>query len=102
MKKSHSSPRRGLDRRTVLKGAAAAAAVGTGITGFPAYLKAANTPIKIGVPTILSGRVAILGESSVAAIKNEVRKINEAGGIEGRTLEPVFRDSAASRTKRRA
>ncbi|MFX4221717.1 MAG: twin-arginine translocation signal domain-containing protein [Thalassobaculum sp.] len=62
MKKTYTSPRRGIDRRTVLKGAAAAAAVGTGVTGFPAYLKAANTPIKIGMPTILSGRVAILGE----------------------------------------
>lgn len=95
MKKTYTSPRRGIDRRTVLKGAAAAAAVGTGITGFPAYLKAANTPIKIGMPTILSGRVAILGESSVAAASNEIRKINEAGGIEGRTLELVTRDSRA-------
>lgn len=47
------------------------------------------------MPTILSGRVAILGESSVAAASNEIRKINQAGGIDGRMLELVTRDSRA-------
>lgn len=93
MKKSETRPRRGIDRRTVLKGAVGAAALGTGISGFPAYLKAAGKPIKIGVPTIMSGRVAILGESAVAGAMMTVNRVNKAGGIEGRMLELVVRDS---------
>ncbi len=93
MKKTENLPRRGIDRRTVLKGAVGVAALGTAVTGFPAYLKAAGKPIKIGVPTIMSGRVAILGESAVAGAMCTVRRVNAAGGIEGRMLELVVRDS---------
>src|SRR3546814_18138399 len=77
MKKSETRPRRGIDRRTMLKGAVGVAAVGTGITGFPAYLKAAGKPIKIGMPTIMSGRVAILGESALAGAKISLNRINK-------------------------
>ncbi|MDX5360229.1 MAG: ABC transporter substrate-binding protein [Alphaproteobacteria bacterium] len=93
MKKTDTRQPAGFDRRTVLKGAAATAAVATGITGFPAYLKAANAPIKVAVPTILSGRVAILGQSSVAGLQLAAKEINDAGGIEGRKIEVVTRDS---------
>src|SRR3546814_487303 len=93
MKKSETRPRRGIDRRTMLKGAVGVAAVGTGITGFPAYLKAAGKPIKIGMPTIMSGRVAILGESALAGAKISLNRINKAGGIDGRMLELVVRDA---------
>lgn len=96
--KKIAKPRRGsLDRRGVLKAAAATAAVAAGtsagITGFPAYLKAANTPIRVAVPTIMSGRVAILGRSSIAGMMIPVREINEQGGIDGRMIEVVSRDS---------
>lgn len=88
---------RSLDRRSVLKAAAATAAVAAGtsagITGFPSYLKAANTPIRIAVPTIMSGRVAILGRSSIAGMMIPVQEINEQGGIDGRMIEVVSRDS---------
>lgn len=93
MKKTSTGLRQGIDRRTVLKGAVGAAALGTAVTGFPAYLKAAGKPIKIGMPTIMSGRVAILGESSVDAAMVTVRRVNAAGGIDGRMLELVVRDS---------
>lgn len=93
MSTSDTRKRRTVSRRSVLKGAAGLAALGTGIAGFPAYLKAANKPIKIGVPTILSGRVAILGESTVAGAMCTVRRVNAAGGIDGRMLELVVRDS---------
>lgn len=93
MKKSDTRPRRGIDRRTILKGAVGAAALGTGISGFPAYLKAAGKPIKIGMPTIMSGRVAILGESALAGATMTVNRVNKAGGIDGRMLELVVRDS---------
>lgn len=47
-------------RREVLSGAVAAVAVG----GFPFVARAQNKPIKIGMPTIQSGRAAMVGSSS--------------------------------------
>ncbi len=75
-------------RRTVL-----GAAAGAAITGFPHIAGAQAKVLKIGMPTILSGRVAILGTSSRAAVQLAVRQINEAGGVAGRTIELVDRDS---------
>ncbi|OAB55331.1 ABC transporter substrate-binding protein [Phormidium willei BDU 130791] len=77
----------------MLQGAAATAAVAGGLGGFPTYLKAAKTPIRVAVPTILSGRVAILGQSALAAIMIPVAEINAQGGIDGRMIEVVSRDS---------
>jgi branched-chain amino acid transport system substrate-binding protein len=45
------------------------------------------------MPTILSGRVAQLGNSSRNAVMLEVEKVNAAGGIAGRQIEMVIRDS---------
>lgn len=92
-KQTKSVSRPQINRRAMLKGAAGAAALATGVLGAPAVLRAAGTPIKIGVPTILSGRVAILGQSALAAIKIRVDDINAQGGVDGRMLEVVSRDS---------
>lgn len=80
---------RAVSRRQVLGGLAAGAA----ITGFPHIAGAQAKAIRVGMPTILSGRVAILGTSGRAAVQLAFRQINEAGGIGGRTLELVDRDS---------
>jgi branched-chain amino acid transport system substrate-binding protein len=61
--------------------------------GFPFVSRAQNKPIRIGVPTILSGRVAQLGISSRNAIQMEVDKFNAAGGLGGRKIEVITRDS---------
>jgi branched-chain amino acid transport system substrate-binding protein len=45
------------------------------------------------MPTIFSGRVAQLGTSSRNAVTIEVEKINAAGGLAGRQIEMVIRDS---------
>lgn len=78
-----------LKRRSLL-GASSAAA----ITGFP-YLgfTQPRQPIKVGMPTILSGRVAQLGISSRNAIQMEVDRFNSEGGLDGRPIEMVIRDS---------
>ena len=76
----------GLGRRGLLAGAAA-------ITGLPHIAGAQARVIRVGMPTILSGRVAILGTSSRAAVQLAVRQFNEAGGAGGRTIELVDRDS---------
>src|SRR3546814_7069918 len=62
--------------------------------GFPVILRAqTNQSIKIGVPTLLSGRVAQLGISSRNALQIEFDKFNESGGFNGRKVELVVRDS---------
>lgn len=78
-------------RRQVLKGASAFAAAG--VVGAPAIVKGQSGAIKIGVPTILSGRVAVLGQTSVGGLKVVFDKVNEQGGINGRKIELVVRDS---------
>jgi branched-chain amino acid transport system substrate-binding protein len=81
---------RRIGRRTVLGAAGAGLAMG----GFPAILRAqGGGAIKVGVPTILSGRVALLGTSSVGGLKSVFDKVNAAGGINGRKIELVVRDS---------
>jgi branched-chain amino acid transport system substrate-binding protein len=79
-----------LDRRTLLKGAAAST---VGLLAAPMVARSENKSIKIGMSTILSGRVAQLGTSSRNAVMMEVEKINAAGGLAGRQIEMVIRDS---------
>ncbi len=81
----------GLHRRGILGAAAAGAAAA--ITGFPHVAGAQAKVIRIGMPTILSGRVAILGMSSRAAVQLAVKQFNDAGGVGGRTIEVIDRDS---------
>jgi branched-chain amino acid transport system substrate-binding protein len=82
---------RAAGRRQILKGAGALATAG--MIGMPAIVKGQSGAIKIGVPTILSGRVAVLGQTSVGGLKVVFDKVNEAGGINGRKIEMVVRDS---------
>ena len=71
---------------------AGAIGAATGL-GFPFISRAQDKPIRIGMPTILSGRVAQLGISSRNAVTTEVEKFNAAGGMGGRMIEVVVRDS---------
>ena len=79
-----------LNRRTLLKGAAAST---VGILAAPMVAHSESKAIKVGMTTILSGRVAQLGTSSRNALMMEVEKINAAGGLAGRQIEMVIRDS---------
>jgi branched-chain amino acid transport system substrate-binding protein len=81
----------GMGRRRFLKGATAAAVAGA--VGFPTIIRAQSKVIRIGMPTILSGRVAMLGNSARNAVMIEVEKFNAAGGLGGRQIEMVIRDS---------
>ena len=80
-----------LSRRKMIQGVGAAAGLAT--IGLPAISFADDKPIKIGMPTILSGRVATLGISSRNAVLMEVEKFNAAGGFGGRKIEMIVRDS---------
>jgi len=80
------------DRRDFIKTAGAGAAA-VALTGAPAFISAQEKPIRIGVPSIFSGRVAILGESALDGVKMAAEEANAAGGIGGRLFEVVSRDS---------
>jgi len=81
----------GPSRRKIVQGSAALGALST--LGFPAISLAQNKPIKIGVPTINSGPIAVLGRSSANGLNLGVKKFNDAGGLGGRKIELVVRDS---------
>ena len=79
-------------RRKLLKSSLAGTAYAS--IGFPSILRAESN-IKIGIPTLLSGRVAQLGISATNGIKLHIDKFNEAGGFNGRKIELIIRDSRA-------
>lgn len=84
----------GLTRRNVIKSAGALA--GAAALASPFVARAQANTIRIGMPTILSGRVAILGTSSRAAAQLAEKRFNDAGGLDGRMIELVIRDSKAA------
>ena len=74
-------------------GRRAALAGGAAVLATPHIAGAQAKVLRIGMPTILSGRVAILGTSSRTSVDLAFKQINAAGGIGGRMLELVDRDS---------
>lgn len=82
-------------RRTVLKGAAAAAA----IIGAPAYLRAQPRPIKIGILQPVTGALALDGGYGRIGAELGLMDVNAAGGIKsmgGAKLEMVFGDARSN------
>lgn len=84
-----------LSRRRLLKGLAAFGAVGTiGSLARPAM--AQSGPIRLGLIAPLSGSQEIIGRYQMAGATIAVKQINQAGGLMGRQVELVTRDSKAS------
>src|SRR5246500_962662 len=75
-----------ITRRTILAG-------GASLLATPRVARAEGNTLKIGVQSILSGPIALLGTSSRNALMIEQDRINAAGGFLGRKIEFVFRDS---------
>ena len=78
-------------RRALLRGAFAVSA----LTAAPAYLTRATaaTPIKIGIPTVITGGYAVLGSQVVRTCKL-VKKLTDAkGGVLGRPVEFLYQDT---------
>ena len=73
---------------------AAVGGVGAGL-GFPAFLRGASaaTPIKIGLPTVLSGSNAQYGIQAKRACELFGKEINAKGGVLGRPLEFIYEDT---------
>src|SRR5258706_6353633 len=81
-----------VNRRTVLKGGAAAAALQL----VPPFIISARgeTPVRIGMVDPLTGVYAAVAQSEVMGAKLAVAQINAKGGILGRPIELLVEDSA--------
>jgi branched-chain amino acid transport system substrate-binding protein len=77
---------RQITRRTVLAAGAAGLAA-------PWVARAEANTLKIGMQSIMSGPIALLGTSSRNALMMEQDRINASGGFLGRKIEFVIRDS---------
>ena len=62
----------------------------------PGTARAQSGPIKVGVPLPLSGPAALYGEPALKGARMFVEEINAAGGVLGRKIELVVRDSKAT------
>ncbi|HEY4970468.1 MAG TPA: ABC transporter substrate-binding protein [Steroidobacteraceae bacterium] len=75
-----------ITRRTMLAGTACLLAA-------PWVARAEAKTLRIGMQSIFSGPIALLGTSSRNSLMIEQDRINAAGGFLGRQIEFVFRDS---------
>ncbi len=85
-------------RRGVLAGSAAAA-VGASAVGPPRPAIAANEPIRIGWLTTLTGAGSAPGIGFNRGVVFAADAINAAGGVKGRMVEVVTRDTQGDPTK---
>src|SRR5690625_769131 len=77
-------------RRSLLKAAGIGTAVG--ISGFPAILKAANEPIKIGILAPRGGVAGTIGETGLRGVQWATERINANGGIGGRPVKLIIEE----------
>ena len=83
-------------RRSLLKGAGAAAALGT--LGFPAIVRGQPEAIRIGHLTPRTGFLGPLGEYAVMGVNLAVGEINSSGGVMGRQIDLIAEDSVNPQT----
>src|ERR1700710_711577 len=86
-----------VSRRQVLAGSAAGAAALA--SGFPAPAIADSDPIKIGFLPALTGPSSSTGIAMNRGTELAVEEINAAGGINGRKIELIVRDTQSDPTK---
>jgi len=84
-------------RRQVLSGSAAGAV--SLATGLAAPAIAANEPIKIGYLPALTGPSSSTGVGINRGVQLGIEAINKAGGVKGRQLELIVRDTQSDPTK---
>jgi branched-chain amino acid transport system substrate-binding protein len=64
-----------------------------GLLAAPWVARAQAKTLRIGMQSIFSGPIALLGTSSRSGLQMAVERINGAGGLLGRQIEIVYRDS---------
>lgn len=93
--KNHTDTSTTTNRRTFLKAAGTTGAAA--FAGCVGNLGGGGGSISLGAIYLLSGFASVYGESAQLGVEMAREEINEAGGIDGREVDPViFRDSEAS------
>src|ERR1700680_5125524 len=92
-----STKSRVITRRQVLAGSAVSAAALA--SGFPAPAIANSDPIKIGYLPALTGPSSSTGVGINRGTELAVEEINAAGGVDGRKIELIVRDTQSDPTK---
>jgi branched-chain amino acid transport system substrate-binding protein len=82
----------GTRRRTFIK-SAFASGVASALPAIPGVARAQGAPIKVGLTSVFSGRVAQLGITSRNALQLQFDAFNAAGGLGGRKIQLIDRDS---------
>jgi urea transport system substrate-binding protein len=95
MKSRKAMTRDGVTRRTALKSIAATTGVAAASLSAPVFIRNAfaETPIKVGVISPLTGAWTVYGKAHSAGFELAVDEINAAGGVLGRQIEIVIGDS---------
>jgi branched-chain amino acid transport system substrate-binding protein len=78
-------------RRRILKGAMAAGALSA--VPFIKTARAQGKPIKIGIPTVITGGYALLGSQVMRTCRLVQKTVNAKGGVIGRPVEFLFQDT---------
>jgi branched-chain amino acid transport system substrate-binding protein len=86
-----------ITRRQVLAGSTVSAAALA--SGFPAPAIAQNEPIKVGYLPALTGPSSSTGVGINRGVQLGIDEINNAGGIKGRKIELISRDTQSDPTK---
>src|SRR5258708_16402635 len=77
----------------LMRGRTMLAGGGASLLAAPWVARAEANTLRIGMQSILSGPIALLGTSSRNSLMMEQDRINAAGGFLGRPIEFVYRDS---------
>ncbi len=92
-KRDRRTGRKGLTRREFLKASTGSIAGIALAPYFAPRLAHAQKPIRILCISIFSGRAAVLGSASKSGIDMFVNEVNAKGGILGRKVEVIYRDT---------
>ena len=89
-------------RRHRLPGPSAAAGASTAAGdqhgAVPASTTTTDTPLKIGSLLPTTGSLAFLGPPEIAGVNLGIKEINDAGGVLGKPVEVIHRDSGDTKT----
>jgi branched-chain amino acid transport system substrate-binding protein len=79
--------------------ATGSATTGAGAGGtVPASTTTTDTPLKIGSLLPTTGSLAFLGPPEIAGVNLGIKEVNDAGGVLGKPVEVIHRDSGDTKT----
>ena len=88
-----------VSRRRFLQSTALGAAAAAGVLQAPPVLRAQGAAVKVGILHPVSGALSYSGQQGRIGATLAIEEINAAGGIDGRRIELIVRDTQSDPTK---